>query len=324
MKMLAGYISGIRTDLARVRKRKGKMELHAFESFPSREFSAFASVLKLYLRKHKGDVDVACLGVGGPVIKNQVRPTNLPWNLIAPKIEEKFSFKRLKLVNDIVATAHGLEHLDSDKFFTINKGSRVASGNVGLIAAGTGLGEALVYSDGSHSYPYASEGGHADFAPGSQIETELWGFIYSEKGHVEAEDVLSLSGLVRIYNFLVETQGAVRADWYANAEDPPGMILENALSGEDETSAHAVEIFIDCYASEAGNLALKGMSLGGIYVGGMIAPRILTMLDKGRFMERFVKRGKMGSLLARMPVGVIIDSNAALLGAAGIATKTSV
>jgi glucokinase len=324
MRMLAGYISGTRADLARVRKRKGKMELYDFESFVSKDFSAFASVLKLYLRKRMGEVDVACFGVAGPVIKNQVRPTNLPWNLIGKKIEEKFSIGRLKLVNDIVATAHGLTQLSSDKFFTINKGKKVESGNVGLIAAGTGLGEALIYTNGETDFPYASEGGHADFAPGSQGEAELWGYIYSEKGHVEAEDVLSLSGLERIYSFLVDTQGAMRSEWFEQAEDRPAMILEKALSGQDETAARTVDIFIDCYAAEAGNLALKGMTLGGIYVGGMIAPRIITMLDKGRFMERFVKRGKMGDLLARMPVGVIIDSNTALLGAAGIAMNLSV
>jgi glucokinase len=252
------------------------------------------------------------------VIEKEVRPTNLPWKLSSKILEEKFSIARVKLVNDVVATAHGLTQLSSDKFFTINDGKKEAAGNIGLIAAGTGLGEALIYTDGTNNYPYASEGGHADFAPGNQMEAELWGYIYSEAGHVEAEDVLSLSGLERIYNFLVDTQGAKRAEWFDKSDDCAPTILEMALAGRDETASQAVEIFIDCYASEAGNLALMGMTLGGIYVGGMIAPRIITLLDKGRFMRRFIKRGKMEDLLARMPVGIIIDNNTPLLGAAGI------
>ena len=319
--MIAGFISGVRTELARVRLADSKMQLYDRASYTSQDFSSFDSVLDFYLRKHPGEADAVCLGIAGPVIEGEVRLTNVPWRMKASEIAERHNFGQVKLVNDIVAIAHSLPFLDSEEFYLINKGEKVEKGNVGLIAAGWGLGEALIYSDGTRSYPYASEGGHSYFAPATQIEAELWEYIYAEQGYVEVEDVLSLSGLEKIYNFLVDTQGAKQGRWMTDSEDRPGAILERALAGTDETASEVVDIFIDCYASEAGNLALKGMTLGGVYVTGRIAPRILTALDRGRFMERFVKRGKMETLLARIPVGVIIDDQAPLMGAAGIVMK---
>lgn len=319
--MIAGFISGYRTELARVRLTEGRMQLFDQASYTSQDFSSFDSVMALYLRQHQGETGAVCLGIAGPVINGEVRLTNVPWRMSDTAIRERYGFSQVKLVNDIVAIAHSLPFLDPEEFYQINEGEKVKNGNVGLIAAGMGLGEALIYSDGTRSYPYASEGGHAYFAPATQIEAELWEYIYSEQGYVEIEDVLSLSGLERIYNFLVDVQGARNGRWLTESEDRPGAILERALAGSDETASDTVDIFIDCYASEAGNLALKGMTLGGIYVVGRIAPRILTALDRGKFMERFVKRGKMESLLAKIPVGVIIDEQAPLLGAAGIVTK---
>jgi len=319
--MIAGDISGNRTVLARVRLSGGRMQLYDEEVYQSPDFSSFESVMDLYLRTHPGETSLVCLGIAGPVIEGEVRLTNIPWRMKASEIAERYSLEQVKLVNDIVAIAHSLPFLDQDEFYLINEGEKVAKGNIGLIAAGTGLGEALVYSDGTRSYPYASEGGHAYFAPATQIEAELWEYIYAEQGYVEVEDVLSLSGLERIYNFLVDTYGCKNGRWLIEADDRPGAILERALAGTDDTAGQVVDMFIDCYASEAGNLALKGMTLGGIYVTGRIAPRIITAMDRGRFMERFVKRGKMESLLAKIPVGVIIDDQAPLLGAAGIVTK---
>jgi glucokinase len=316
---LAGHISGSRVQLAQVSEKKGETQLVGFEQYISRNFSDFDAILKLYMRKSQISVDKAVFGVAGPVIRNQVTTTHLPWHLSGEAIAKKFSFEQVKLVNDVVATAHGLDQLDSDKFFTINEGVSVADGNVGLVAAGTGLGEVLIYSDGRKLYPYASEGGHADFAPGNQLEAELWQYLYSELGQVEVEDVVSLSGLERIYNFLIDTREGTRAKWFKTADDRPAAILEKALSGSDETAGRTLDIFIDCYASEAANLALKGMTLGGVYISGQIAPRIITALDKGRFMERFIKKGKLEAMLAKMPVGIIIEEKTPLLGAAGMA-----
>ena len=316
---IAGYISGNTVEIAKIRDKKGCIELYDAESYASKQFSNFKSILNLYLKSNTDKLSKACFGVAGPVIQNKVDTTNLPWHIIGEKIEADFAFKRVKLVNDIVATAHGLSQLGTDRFFTINKGRRGENGNIGLIAAGTGLGEALLYSDGTKTYPYASEGGHADFAPGNQLEAELWEYIYSEQGHVEVEDIVSLSGLERIFNFLSENHGWKKTKWFEDSKDRPSDILETALQGKDPKAVETLDVFIDCYASEAANLALKGMTLGGIYIGGLIAPQIITALDKGRFMERFVKKGKMESLLAKMPVGIIIEEKTPLLGAARIA-----
>ncbi|MBN1211530.1 MAG: glucokinase [candidate division Zixibacteria bacterium] len=316
---IAGYISGNTVEIAKVREKKSQIELYEIESYNSKQFSNFKAILNLYLKHNTDKLSKACFGVAGPVIQNQVDTTNLPWHIIGEKIESDFSFKRVKLVNDIVATAHGLSQLGADKFFTINRGRKGENGNIGLIAAGTGLGEALIYSDGTRAYPYASEGGHADFAPGNQLEAELWAYLYSEQGHVEVEDIVSLSGLERIFNFLAENHGWKKTKWYEESSDRPSDILETALQGKDQKAVETLDVFIDCYASEAANLALKGMTLGGIYIGGLIAPQIITALDKGRFMERFVKKGKMESLLAKMPVGIIIEEKTPLQGAARIA-----
>lgn len=320
--MIAGYISGARVELAKVKEREGRVLLSGHASFDSRDFSNLESILNLYLKKNKDEISCACFGVAGPVIKDEVTTTNLPWHIRAAAIEARFSIRRVKLLNDIVATAHGLTELRSDRFFVINEGQRPEAGNLGLIAAGSGLGEALIYQDHDSFVPYASEGGHADFAPGSQLEMELWEYIYSERGQVEVEDVISFPGLERIYNFVVDSSGMTTAGWFDKADDKAAAIIEHALSGRDDNAGKTLDMFIDCYASEAANLALKGMTLGGIYVGGLIAPQIITALDKGRFMERFVKRGKMEGILARMPVGVIIEERTALIGAAAVAARS--
>jgi glucokinase len=318
--VFAGYVSGSRVDLVRVAQGDGPIELIDQRSYSAKDYPNLDSILRLYLKKTRMLNPVACLGVAGPVIAGEVSTTNLPWHIVASDIEDKFSFKRVKLINDTVATAHALPHLGPDKLFSLNNGTAVRqAGSIGLIAAGSGLGEAIIYSDGSQYYPHASEGGHADFAPFNQLESELWGYVYSELGRVEAEDIVSRAGMERIYHFLVDTQGGTHSQWFAKADDKPAAIIEEALADRDDTASRTLGLFIDCYASEAANLALKGMTIGGIYVGGLIAPQIITLLDSKRFMDRFTKRGKMEALLRSIPVGVIIEEQAPLLGAAGVA-----
>ncbi len=319
--MLAGYISGATVELARVKESESGVKLYNQTTYNSRDFTSFEQILNLYLKKNTTPIKQACFGVAGPVINGEVRTTNLPWLLIASTIEEKFKIGKVKLLNDIVALAYGLPHVKDDRYYVINAGVKQKNGNVGLIAAGSGLGEALIHVHDDRYFPYASEGGHADFAPGSQREMELWEFLYSELGHVEVEDVLSLKGLERIYTFVRESQGKPPAAWFEKAVDKSGVIIEKALSGKDADAITTLDIFVDCYASEAANLALKGMTLGGIFIGGVIGPQIITLLDQGRFMQRFVKQGKMESLLARMPVSIIIEEKTALIGAGTLALR---
>ncbi|MBD3403472.1 glucokinase, partial [candidate division GN15 bacterium] len=270
--MLAGYISANRVDLARVNKQASVVSLYEESRFTSREFRSLESILSLYLKRQPQKVTTICLGVAGPVIGDEVSPTNLPWHIVGEQLRAEFGFDQVTLINDVVATAHGLAHLDADDFFALNLGEPNALGNVGLIAAGSGLGEAIVYASDGLPRPHASEGGHADFAPGNQLEAELWEYVYAEKEYVEAEDIISWTGLELIYNFLADTQGLQRSDWFDHAVYKAAAVIEQALAGTDETATRALDLFIDCYAAETSNLALKGMTLGGIYVGGQIAP----------------------------------------------------
>ncbi|HDL00828.1 MAG TPA: hypothetical protein ENH23_01165 [candidate division Zixibacteria bacterium] len=321
--MLAGYITASRTSLARIKNVNNKPVISQFFEYENSQFSGFDSILSLYLRKHKGENRVACFGVAGPVIQNTVVATNIPWRIDGAVIKEKYKFSQVKICNDIVTTAKGLFELPDDKLFTINKGVGIQGGNLGLLAAGYGLGEGLLFYDGKRYHPYASEGGHAGFTPGSQLEVELWEHLYSNLGFVETEDVLSLNGLERIYEFMLSVNRATKADWFKKANDKASKIIELGLSGQDEIAVKSLDLFVDCLASEAANLALKGMTLSGIYLGGIIVPQIITALEQGMFMERFVHKGKMEPLLAKIPIKVIIDEKIALKGAGTIAYELS-
>jgi len=321
--MIAGYLTARTTDIALVQVISGRPKIINIQHFNNNEFSDFDSLLSLYIRKNNVEGNSICLGVAGPVIDNNVTATNIPWKLSADKIREKYNFNDVTLINDLEATAHGLFHLDDDKFFEINKGKRLKNGNIGLLAAGTGLGQSLIYHDGEKYQPYPSEGGHSAFAPGNQIETELWEFLYADLGFVEVENVLSLNGLERIYEFMLIENKTVKAKWFENTEDKPSKLIEMALAGKDEIAIKSLELFVDCLASEAANLALKGMTLGGIYLGGLTAPQILPFLDKGKFMDRFVQKGKMAKMLSDIPISLIIDTNTALIGAGSISSRTT-
>ncbi|MDH3891032.1 MAG: glucokinase [candidate division Zixibacteria bacterium] len=320
--MIAGYITATQVKLARATQRKGELHLLDRMSFDNCDFSDFSSILKLYRKRVHSDSAAACFGVAGPVINNAVTATNIPWRLDTADIAGEFGFKQVRLINDLEATAHGLFLLKDDSFYTINEGAGKGQGNIGMVAAGTGLGEALISFDGRTYTPYASEGGHADFAPGSQLEAELWEYIYAHRGYVEVEDVVSLPGLETIYRFLIEHDRMVTGDWFKKARDKPAAIIEKALADADDVAVKTLDMLVDSYASEAANLALCGMTTGGVYLCGSIAPQIATHLDQGRFMSRFVKKGKMGSLLSEMPVGVILEKETALLGAAAAGLKS--
>jgi glucokinase len=317
--MLAGYITATHVILARVRERRGQIHLYDQRTYVSREFSDFDALLGLYLRQIKAKPEEVVLGVAGPVIHHEVRTTNLPWHLASADMEKRFDFSRVRLVNDLVAAAHGLFFLDQEKFYTINKGVPDRAGNLGLIAAGYGLGEAIIAYDGARYRPFGSEGGHTGFAPANQAEVELWEYIYSQQGYVEVEDVLSLPGIERLYRFMVERNRGVIADWFKKAPSKADAVIEKALSASDDLAVKAIEMFIQCYARECANLALKAMTLGGLHLVGQIAPRILTLLDQSSFINSFVIEGKMKNLLSSIPVKVVLDANAALVGAAAMA-----
>jgi len=319
--MLAGYITAQRVDLARVQERVNQLYLYEHETYNARDFSDFNAILTHYTKRHPGDISVACLGVAGPVFDNEVTGTNLPWTLKGSSLERKFSLRKVRVINDVVAAARGLFVLGKEKFFMLNEGNAQRQANIGLLAPGAGLGEAIISYDGDKYTPHDSEGGHAGFAPVRQIETELWEYVYGQKGFVEAEDIISLAGLETIFRFLLERERAIMPDWFKKAPDKPSAVIEKGLSAKDDTAVHTLELFVRCFANEASSLALKGMTLGGVYLSGVIAPQLITVLDQGRFMLHFTGRGKMASVLNDIPVAVILDDRTALLGAASMALR---
>lgn len=319
--IIAGQITATTVYLVVVQNKNGKLKLISPASYITNEFSDFTQILKLYLKKINKPIKYACLGIAGPVINNEVQTTNLPWQIKAAELKDEFSIGRVKLFNDLVATAHGLFELEPNKIISINEGVDSKDGHIGLIASGDGLGQSLIYRDENNYYPYASEGGHVDFAPVNQIESDLWEYLYSENGQVEVEDILSFHGIENIFKFLLYSRKLKQPGWYIDANNKPLKIIEYALSGNDDLATETIDIFSDCFASETSNLALKGMTLGGIYIGGLIVKQIMTALDKKRFMNRFIKKGKMETLLENIPVSLILDDKTALLGAASYAMK---
>jgi glucokinase len=314
--MLAGYITATTVQLARVALRSGKVHFADRQTFQNHDFDQFAELLHRYLDRTESTPAVACFGVAGTVINNEVLQGTFPWTLSARQIEREFALKSVRLLNDLVATAKGMFELSDDKFYTIKPGHTDRTGNIGLLAAGSGLGQALIVFDEQRYVVTPSEGGHSLFAPAAPMETELLEYLSAEQPYVEVEDVVSTRGLESIYKFLTFRRGEQPAVWFDRSPQPYTAVIEHALAGSDEVAVAALDMFIDCFASEAANLALKGITLGGLHLGGLIAPQIATALDQGRFVSRFVRPGRMRSILKEMPVVVIMDPGTALLGAA--------
>jgi glucokinase len=254
----------------------------------------------------------------------RLRLTNLPWTLDSRELARNLAIDHVFLINDLEANGYGVAELTPEQLYTLSEGDASQIGNRGLIAAGTGLGEGILAWNGRIHVPYPSEGGHTDFGPRNDEEIELLRFLQQKyNGRISYERVVSGMGLTNIYEFLRDSRGVEEPSWLADkiaeAHDPNSVITEMALSAKSELCAKALDMMVSIYGAEAGNLALKVLSVGGMYVGGGIAPKILEKLKDGTFMKAFVDKGRLSQLLINMPVRVILDSGAALLGAAAYA-----
>jgi glucokinase len=271
-------------------------------------------------------ITAACFGVAGPVIGNRCRTTNLPWVVDGPELARRFKIPAVRLVNDLEATAHGLLCLRPDEFTVLNRGTPPAGKSaMVLIAAGTGLGEAMLYWNGHRYQPRPSEGGHADFAPNSDQEIELLRYLRGSYVHVSYERVLSGPGLHAIYEFLRDTKKN-EPTWVAERikmSDPAAVIAEIGLGGQAEICVQALDLFTSIYGAEAGNLALKALAFDGVYLGGGIAPKILPKLQEPGFLRAFTSKGRYQRLLSGIPVRVIMNPKTALIGAASAAASLS-
>ncbi|MGO9776436.1 MAG: glucokinase [Terracidiphilus sp.] len=319
--ILAGDVGGTKVHLALYDFINGNLEYSRDERFPARDYSGLEEIVKEFLGAFK--VTAACFGVPGPVRDGRLRLTNLPWTLDSHELAVNLGINHVFLINDLEANGYGVAELSADQIYTLSEGDASQIGNRALLAAGTGLGEALLIWNGHSHTPYPSEGGHADYAPRNEDEIDLLRFLKQKyNGRISQERVVSGQGLSNIYEFLREVRGVDEPVWLAErlaAEDPNVVITELALKAKSEICEKAMDMFISAYGAEAGNLALKLLSVGGVYVGGGIAPRILEKLRDGRFMKAFTDKGRLSQLLINMPVRIILESRAALMGAAAYA-----
>jgi len=318
--VLAGDIGGTKTNVAVFSIHGEKLRSESSRSFPSKQYSGLAPILKEFLAGANSAIDAACFGIAGPVVEGRVRTTNLPWMIDSNELRRLLKLAPVNLLNDLEAGAYGIFTLDEEEFFTLNEGQVLDTGNKALIAAGTGLGQAILYDDGRHFRPLATEAGHADFAPRDELEIELLRHLIGRFGHVSYERVLSGPGLFNIYRFLKEARGMAEppalSERLSIAVDASAVISKAALADEFEICAKALELFVSMYGAEAGNLALRAKSLRGLYVGGGIAPKIIDKLKDGAFIRAFIDKGRYADLLAAIPVRVVLNQQAALRGAA--------
>jgi len=317
--ILAGDIGGTKTVLGLFRPTPEGLVLEKQASFASRRYDALEAVIDEFRQRLSlPPLTAAGFGVAGPVVDGVCRTTNLPWAVSAARLADYLGGVPVYLLNDLEAAAVGMLHLPDDQFADLNPEGRARPGNRAVIAAGTGLGEALLYWDGRRFHPMATEGGHCDFAPTTPRQDRLLRWLRERHpAHVSVERVLSGDGIGTLYDFLREVEGMAPAPAVTAAQgDRNAAISACALRGEAPICREALALFVAIYGAEAGNLALKGLATGGVYVGGGIAPRILPLLRDGRFLGHFVAKGRFEPLLRGMPLRVALEPRAPLLGAA--------
>jgi glucokinase len=316
--VLAGDIGGTNTRLALFRVTRPHFRPIMEKTFKSRDYQGFEGVLREFL-KGKREIKAACFGVAGPVIDGKVTATNLPWHVDCELLQKELSLERLTLINDLVANAYGISVLKKADYTILNPG-KVKKGNAVLISSGTGLGEAILFWNGKQHIPSASEGGHVEFGPRNELEMKLFQYLFNRFGHVSYERVLSGTGLGHIYQFLRDSRRFGREPkWLSREmkqEDSAAVISKTAELKRSRLCGKALDMFASIYGAAAGNLALQVMAVGGVYVGGGIAPKIIWKLKDGTFMEAFKNKGRLSEIVAHIPVKVIINDRAALLGAA--------
>jgi len=328
--ILAGDVGGTKTNLGLFEREGHGLRLVRSDKLHSADFPGLPAAIHSFLGAGpvRGDLEAACFGIPGPVIDNRASTTNLPWVVDGAQIAADIQVRAVALVNDLVATAEGIPLLAGHELATLQEGSPEPDGNRVLIAAGTGLGMAMLPRVGDRWVPVASEGGHADYPPRTEDEIDLLRYLRERFGRVSAERVVSGMGLLNVYNFLRDVRRMSETprvrEALAGGEEPAKVIGEAALAaGQEgcELCSRALDLLVAAYGALAGNLALLGTATGGVYLGGGIAPKILPRLAGGLFLQAFVAKGRFVPYLEKLPVRVILNDRAALLGAASHASR---
>jgi glucokinase len=323
--ILAGDIGGTKTNLGLFESEGGTLRLVRDESFSSKSHVGLEAIIAEFMKGESLTVSAACFGVAGPVVAGRIVTPNLPWVVDSHILARTIRVETVALINDLEATAHGIPELKPEQLFTLNEGAR-AQGNAVLVAAGTGFGVAGLFWDGREHIPSASEGGHVDFGPRNHVEIDLLKYMMTRLSRVSIERVLSGPGLHNIYSFLTQAGYVEESPKIAQRmleEDPSKVISNAALAGECEVCVKALDMFAAIYGAAAGNMALVMKALAGVYVGGGIAPKIIEKLKDGTFIGAFMDKGRLTPLVANIPVRVIMNDKAALLGAARVGARST-
>ena len=329
MRVLVGDIGGTKTGLGVAETDGTRVTLSEVRRYPSADFDSLESIVIQYLEETGQTPDQHCpwgaFAVAGPVQGRRSKTTNLPWEIDADLIEHILGFRRVGLLNDLEAVAWGVAALGPDDLAEIHPGGEPDDpdaprvGNACVMAAGTGLGQAGLFWDGAHHRPFATEGGHADFGAADERELALLQHLQERFGHVSWERVVSGMGIANIYGFMLRWRRSVTPDWLAEEiarGDLSAAVASAAAGGRCAVCVETMELFFRLFGREAGNMGLKQMALGGVYLGGGIAPKNLDALRRSQFLDGFFSKGRMEPLMRRMPVRVILRGDTPLLGAA--------
>jgi glucokinase len=318
--LLAGDVGGTKTDLAIFSSDKGPREPLVESRFVSAAYSGLVGMVQEFADLVERGVDRASFGVAGPVIRNRVEVTNLSWTVDAEKLREELGLSSVTLLNDLAAVANAVPHLLPDEVYTLKQGTPDPEGAIAVIAPGTGLGEAFLTWDGERYVPHASEGSHADFGPSNPRQIQLLRYLWPRFEHVSYELVCSGMGIPNLYGYFKNGGYADEPAWLAEqlgrAEDPTPVIVSAAVEEKSELCVLTLNTFASILGAEAGNLALKVMATGGVYLAGGIPPRIVPALEQSSFLEAFHRKGRLEDVLLDVPVQVILDADIALFGAA--------
>jgi glucokinase len=315
--ILAGDLGGTKTLLGLFERGEPRPRHLISHAYPTQEFDSFTAILDAFAADvgRATAIDAVAVGVAGPIVDRQARLTNIAWDVSAAEVTRRLHTPRVALLNDLEAMAYSVSILDGPELVVLQRGERNRNGNAAVIAAGTGLGQAYLHFIGGRLLPVASEGGHADFAARTDREFELVRMLRELYGRAEVEQVLSGPGLVNLHRFTHEG-AACEAVKGLDATEQPAAISDAALSRRCAKCVESLEMFVDAYGAEAGNLGLRGVATAGVFIGGGIAPKILPALQDGRFIEAFRAKEPLADLVSAMPVHVIVNPDAGLLGAA--------